>query len=252
MMVVEVMGRYAGWLALHAGVAGGADVILIPEIPYDLDEGLRVRDSRDPAGQAIHHHRRVRRGQAQGRRRWSSSSASRPAPTRSAWAASPTSWSPTSSARPDLDCRAIVLGHIQRGGTPTPHDRVLATMFGHHALELLVSGVKNRLVVWKNGGLSSVPLASVAGKTRTVPRNHPPDPGGQGRRHVLRVKPDGSRQGRMCRPYERSFGSESVALARRRPAGRVPFARSQLAFSLLHVPVAERDSSARVSRSRQA
>ena len=73
----------------------------------------------------------------------------------------------------DIDCRAVVLGHIQRGGTPTPHDRTLATMFGHTAIELLMKGTKNHLVVQKQGKLSSVPLTRIAGKIKTVPKNHP-------------------------------------------------------------------------------
>jgi 6-phosphofructokinase len=71
-----------------------------------------------------------------------------------------------------LECRAVILGHIQRGGTPTPRDRALATDFGHAAVELLLKGIKNHLVVLKNGRLSSIPLRRVAGRIRTVPRNH--------------------------------------------------------------------------------
>ena len=73
----------------------------------------------------------------------------------------------------DLSCRAVVLGHVQRGGTPTPHDRLLATMYGHTAIELLMKGQKNQLVVFTKGKLSSVPLAKIAGKIKTVPKNHP-------------------------------------------------------------------------------
>jgi 6-phosphofructokinase len=72
-----------------------------------------------------------------------------------------------------LECRAVVLGHVQRGGTPTPFDRVLATNFGYMALELLMQGVTGRLVVLKDGKLSSVPLSQVAGRIKTVPKNHP-------------------------------------------------------------------------------
>jgi len=72
-----------------------------------------------------------------------------------------------------LESRAVTLGHIQRGGTPTPYDRILATSFGFTALELLVSGVKNHLVVLKDGKLSSIPLSQVAGKIKDVPKNHP-------------------------------------------------------------------------------
>ena len=72
-----------------------------------------------------------------------------------------------------LDSRHIVLGHVQRGGTPTPYDRVLATQFGHHAFELLTGGRMNRLVVMKGGRINSVPIESVANKVRTVPLDSP-------------------------------------------------------------------------------
>jgi 6-phosphofructokinase 1 len=74
--------------------------------------------------------------------------------------------------RTGLDCRAVILGHVQRGGTPTPYDRTLATMFGHTAVELFVKGVKNRMVAVKGGRLCSISLSRVAGKIRKVPRNH--------------------------------------------------------------------------------
>jgi len=72
-----------------------------------------------------------------------------------------------------LSCRGVNLGHLQRGGTPTPFDRNMGTMFGYYALELLMKGVKNHLAVWKDGKLGSIPLSRVAGKIKTVPRNDP-------------------------------------------------------------------------------
>jgi len=72
-----------------------------------------------------------------------------------------------------LDVRATVLGHIQRGGSPTPADRVLATQFGHHALELVMSGANGQLVVQQNGHLAEVPIQSVAGKQRKVAADDP-------------------------------------------------------------------------------
>ena len=72
-----------------------------------------------------------------------------------------------------LEARATILGHIQRGGTPTPADRVLATMFGHHALDLLLEGAVGKLVVWKDGKLNQEDIESVAGKQRKVPADHP-------------------------------------------------------------------------------
>jgi 6-phosphofructokinase len=72
-----------------------------------------------------------------------------------------------------LDARATVLGHLQRGGSPTPADRVLATQFGHHALEILMGGGRGHLVVRQNGRLAEVPIQSVAGKQRKVPLDDP-------------------------------------------------------------------------------
>ena len=72
-----------------------------------------------------------------------------------------------------LETRATVLGHIQRGGTPTAFDRVLATRFGHHALELAMSGVAGKLVVWKGGGIGEIDIEAVAGKQRKVTADHP-------------------------------------------------------------------------------
>jgi 6-phosphofructokinase 1 len=72
-----------------------------------------------------------------------------------------------------LDARATVLGHIQRGGSPTPADRVLATQFGYHALEILVKGAQGQLVVQQNGHLAEVPIQSVAGKQRKVSADDP-------------------------------------------------------------------------------
>jgi ATP-dependent phosphofructokinase / diphosphate-dependent phosphofructokinase len=171
-MIVEVMGRYAGWIALYAGAAGGADVILMPEIPYDLNAVCECVIRRSQQGKrfsiiAVSEGAKPRGGSMVVFKRVSNS----PDPIRLGGIGN--KLADDINRQTKLDCRAVVLGHIQRGGTPTPHDRSLATMLGHHALELLVSGVKNRLVVWKKGALSSVPLASVAGKTRTVPRNHP-------------------------------------------------------------------------------
>jgi ATP-dependent phosphofructokinase / diphosphate-dependent phosphofructokinase len=170
-MIVEVMGRYAGWIALYAGAAGGADVILIPEIPYKLDTVCRYVRERSCRGKrfsivVVSEGAKERGGQMVVQKHVEGS----PDPIRLGGIGN--KLAEDINRQTGLDCRAVVLGHVQRGGTPTPHDRTLATMFGHAALELLASGVKNRLVVWKAGGISSVPLASIAGKVKKVPKNH--------------------------------------------------------------------------------
>jgi phosphofructokinase-like protein len=170
-MVVELMGRYAGWLALHAGVASGADVILIPEIPFDIeavaDQCLaRSRYGRKftiiAAGEGA-----VPRG---GERFVDHVDETSPDPIRLGGVAK---WvSDEVQRRTGLDSRSMVLGHIQRGGTPTPHDRLLATRFGFEAFELLQKEHFDQLVVMKNGRLGSVPISEVANKVRKVPADY--------------------------------------------------------------------------------
>jgi 6-phosphofructokinase 1 len=171
-MIVEVMGRYAGWIALHAGAASGADVILIPEIPYKLEKVCRFVQQRNSWGKSY-----SIIVAAEGAKEFGGKMVVRktldfsPDPIRLGGIANKLAEQIEQVTK--LETRAVTLGYIQRGGTPTPHDRILATSFGYTALELLVSGIKNRLVVLKNGKISSVPLSQVAGKIKTVPKNHP-------------------------------------------------------------------------------
>jgi 6-phosphofructokinase 1 len=171
-MVVEVMGRYAGWIALHAGVASGGDCILIPEIPYKIEkvcQFVQQRNSRGKSYSIIV----VAEGAKEvgGKMVVSKNLAFSPDPVRLGGIAY--KLADQIERLTKLESRAVTLGHIQRGGTPTPYDRILATSFGFTALELLVSGVKNHLVVLKDGKLSSIPLSQVAGKIKDVPKNHP-------------------------------------------------------------------------------
>jgi len=170
-MIVEVMGRYAGWIALHAGVASGSDVILLPEIPYLLDKICDFVRGRSKRGKRFSivvaaEGAKERGGEMVVAKRLPFS----PDPIRLGGVANVLA--AQISQRTGLDCREVVLGHVQRGGTPTPFDRVLATKFGHAAVELLTKGVRGHLVVLKDGKLSSIGLSKVAGKIRTVPKNH--------------------------------------------------------------------------------
>jgi phosphofructokinase-like protein len=166
-MVVEVMGRYAGWIALHAGIAGGADVILVPEIPFDLDvvaERLRERE------------------------RWGA----RFSIVVAAEGAKPKGGDVTvlKAAEPGgverlggvgarvarelermtgKESRSVVLGHLQRGGTPTSFDRLLATRFGAKAVELIMRGQFGQMVAFRPPDITSVPLKDIVGKTKNVP-----------------------------------------------------------------------------------
>jgi len=169
-MVVEVMGRYAGWIALHGGVAGGADVILIPEIPYHFDrviECLRQRDDRGARFSIV--------VVAEGAR-------------------------PTDGARSVIEgahgghaerlggaakfcgdelgrltgkeTRHVVLGHLQRGGAPTAFDRTLATRFGGKAVELVLRGQFGKMVANHPPEVVPVPLGEVVGRTKLVPLDY--------------------------------------------------------------------------------
>lgn len=171
-MVVEVMGRNAGWLALHTGIASGSDIVLIPEIPYDIDAIAEVLHHRSRIGKrfsivCVSEGARPKDGDVVVQRRVETS----PDPIRLGGIAN--KLVADIEERTKLDCRATVLGHIQRGGSPTPADRVLATQFGYHALDILVKGARGQLVVQQSGRLAEVPIQSVAGKQRKVPPDDP-------------------------------------------------------------------------------
>jgi 6-phosphofructokinase 1 len=153
-MVIEVMGHHAGWLALYSGMAGGGDVILMPEIEYDIDLVARYLKKRAvnkkpysivviaegiscPKGEKPGHYiaREI-------------------------------------SDRTGLETRETILGYIQRGGSPSPMDRVLATRYGAYAVELIAEGRFGMMVSLRNDGIMAIPLKDVGGKLRTVPLNH--------------------------------------------------------------------------------
>jgi ATP-dependent phosphofructokinase / diphosphate-dependent phosphofructokinase len=167
-LVVEVMGRHAGWIALYAGLAGGADVILIPEIPFDIEEVcemIRRRHSRSryfsivvvaegatPKAGTLSVRRREldefghpRLGgighQLEGE----------------------------IEARTGYETRATVLGYVQRGGTPTAYDRVLATRFGLAAVDAIHDGEWGMMTAMHGNRIELVPLADAVAQNRTVP-----------------------------------------------------------------------------------
>ncbi|MBI4579080.1 MAG: 6-phosphofructokinase [Planctomycetes bacterium] len=171
-MIVEIMGRNAGWLTLESGLASGSDVILIPEIPYDLgvvcdccvERGrhgkaftiIAVSEGAKPIG---------------GKQVVTRVVPDSPDPIRLGGIAEVLC--DQIAERTGLESRATVLGHVQRGGTPVPADRVLATRFGYQAMELIAAGEFNELVVMQQSRLTSVSLHEVAGRQRLVPLDHP-------------------------------------------------------------------------------
>ncbi len=171
-MIVELMGRYAGWLALHAGVASGADVILIPEIPFEIEKIADKCRQRNKVGKRF---TIIAAGEgampAGGEQFVDHVDDTSPDPIRLGGIAKYVACELEKTT--SIESRSIVLGHIQRGGTPTPHDRLLATEFGHHAFELIMEGKFGEVVVKKQGKTTSVAIKDVANKVRTVPLDYP-------------------------------------------------------------------------------
>ena len=169
-MVVEVMGRYAGWIALNSGVAGGADVILIPEIPYDaakVAEYIRERDALGARFSIV--------VVAEGARPIDGSfsvikTARAGQPERLGGAGALVS--KQLEELTGKETRYVVLGHLQRGGTPTAFDRTLATRFGGMAVELLRRGQFGKMVANHPPDLVPIPIVDVVGKTKTVPLDY--------------------------------------------------------------------------------
>jgi ATP-dependent phosphofructokinase / diphosphate-dependent phosphofructokinase len=169
-MVVEVMGRYAGWIALHSGVAGGADVILIPEIIYDLEKVAQCIRDRDKWGArfsivVVAEGARPRDGQVTLLEAAHGSHAERLGGIGIRCAAQ-------LEELTGKETRYVVLGHLQRGGSPTAFDRTLATRFGGKAVELLMKGQFGKMVANHPPDLVPVPLGEVVGKTKTVPLDY--------------------------------------------------------------------------------
>jgi len=170
-MIVEVMGHKAGWIALHSGVAGGGDVILIPEIPYDIDKVAQKVEER---------HRRRRsftiivvaegarpRGGGVVVQRMVKESAD---PVRLGGVGFVVG--ERLEQITGFETRTTVMGHLQRGGSPTPYDRVLATELGTRAVDMVAERAFGQMVAVKGNSLVSVSLDIVAQGPKLVPRDH--------------------------------------------------------------------------------
>src|ERR1051326_4233600 len=166
-IVVEVMGRDSGWIAIHSGIAGGADVILIPEIPFDISDVAEVLTNRHERGRyfsivvVAEGAKLATRSQEIERRKTDEFGHVRLGGIGNTLAAE-------IEARTGFETRAVVLGHIQRGGSPTAFDRMLATRYGIGAIDLVHQGKFGRMVALKGNDISSVPIADAVSKTRYV------------------------------------------------------------------------------------
>jgi 6-phosphofructokinase 1 len=166
-MVVEVMGRHSGWIATHAGIAGGATVILIPEIPFDVDEICRILQSRHERGRyasivVVAEGAEPAEGSMPGREKIYD----RFGHVRLRGIAD--LLAPEIEARSGLETRVVLLGHIQRGGTPSAFDRVLATRYGVEAIDAVHDRAWGQMTAIRGDRMIRVPLSEGAGKTRSV------------------------------------------------------------------------------------
>ena len=166
-MILEVMGRYTGWIALEAGLAGGADIILIPEKPFDLDEiceFIRRRQERGRNFSIVV----VAEGAKQkgGKEIVYSESIDEFGHIRLGGVGY--HLGKEIEKRLGIETRVVVLGHLQRGGSPTAFDRILATRFGIAAIDLVHEGKFGHMVAIKGNKIVSVPLKDVIGKRKTV------------------------------------------------------------------------------------
>lgn len=153
-MVIELMGHHAGWLTLYAGVAGGGDVILIPEIDFDLEKVAKYLDKRSRS-QKPYSIVAVAEGIDKPKDMSAASYVSK-----------------TISDLTKLETRETILGYIQRGGTPTPMDRILSTRYGAKAVEYIAEGKFGIMVSKEGEHIVPVPLEEVGGKVRLVPPDH--------------------------------------------------------------------------------
>lgn len=174
-MLLEVMGRDAGWIALHSGIAGGADVVLLPELPYSAEHVAAALRGRIRRG---HHFSLIvvaegasAIGEAVATKEAAGTLGGRQAPLLGG--AGHRAASQIAALLPDLEYRVTVLGHIQRGGTPTAYDRLLASRLGVAAVEAALRGEHGVLVASFPPDVRTVPLADAVNRVRCV------DPEGQ-------------------------------------------------------------------------
>jgi phosphofructokinase-like protein len=166
-LVVEVMGRHAGWIALHSGLAGGANVILIPERPFDLDQVIahvehRFEDHYAPILV-------VAEGAAPTDGDWKTSGGGLDAFGHVRLGGIGAYLEREIAERTGKEARATVLGHVQRGGSPTAYDRVLATRFGLHAIDAVHEGASGIMVALRGTDIVRVPLSEATSVLKTVP-----------------------------------------------------------------------------------
>jgi phosphofructokinase-like protein len=171
-MVVEVMGRHTGWIAVMSGIAGGADVILIPEQPITVEEAcddIRRRHAKGKDFSIVVVSEGYELTYASGERRSVTQDASRDAFGHVRLGGVGDALAREIEERTGYETRVTVLGHVQRGGSPTPHDRVLATRFGLKAAELVLAARWGRMASLQGDQIADVSLVDATAELKTVP-----------------------------------------------------------------------------------
>tara|TARA_B110001454_G_scaffold212694_1_gene229797 strand:- start:312 stop:1361 length:1050 start_codon:yes stop_codon:yes gene_type:complete len=168
-MILEVMGRDAGHIALNAGIAGGADVILIPEIPYSIKNIAKHIDSIRTNGR---NHALIIVAEAV-KREDGSRATIKFVDGEVRLGGIGSYLSDKIYKLTNAETRVTVLGHVQRGAQPTHRDRLIASAFGVYAVDLIAKEKFNRIVVWQNRGVTDIDLSSIAGQSKTIDYNDP-------------------------------------------------------------------------------
>lgn len=166
-MVVELMGHKAGWLTLYAGVAGGADVILIPEIPYGIDKVVAAIERRSEQGKHFSI-LAVAEGAMSGKEAGMKKKEFKAFRQEMPYASVSYRIAAQVREMTGMETRVTVPGHIQRGGIPSPYDRVLSTKFGTYAARMIAEENYGCMVALRDGELVAKPLAEIAGKLKLV------------------------------------------------------------------------------------
>ena len=166
--IVEIMGHKVGWLPLYAGIAGGADVILLPEIPYKLESIVKTLEQRNKAGKrfsilAVAEGALSQKEAKLSKKEFKAARAEMRYPSISYALAAEI------EEKTGQEIRVTVPGHFQRGGSPCAYDRVLSTRFGTAAAQLIYEQNYGNMVALQGGSIVPVPLSEVAGKLKTVP-----------------------------------------------------------------------------------
>ena len=166
------MGRDAGWLTLNAGIASGADVILIPEIPYDINKVAQTVMERQRRGKKFSIVA-CAEGAVSADMKKLSEEESRKLKEQKNHPAVSYEIAEQLEKLTGQEIRVTIPGHYQRGGPPCPYDRILATQFGTAAADLIINKQYGRMVAIQSGEIVSIPLEEAASKTKFLPTDHP-------------------------------------------------------------------------------